>query len=823
MENLFLTVLNMSLKASYVIIFVIVIRLFLKRFPKVYSYALWFAVLFRLICPFSFDSLFSLIPKSVNIPQDIAYSPKPEINSGIAAIDSAVNNVLPPPLNAAASANPMQIWIAIGEAIWLIGIAVLIIYSVYATVKLYRNLRFAKHLEDNIYIINGYKTPFVFGIVNPKIYLPNHLTESEKSYVLLHEQTHIKRLDHIVKLAFFIVTCIHWFNPLVWAAFYLMGEDMELSCDEKVVKQMGNSIKKEYSSSLLSMSTGRRILGGSPIAFGENNTEGRIKNILNYKKPSLWVLIVVSIVIVIFIIGLITNPKSDEATTWDRRPMIMVNGELYLDTGKEVPVEIDESAIIGEISSSVDQSEKPTEEGQTNFGNIGAKYAHFEDNIVVLINNEWVLFEKEINRIKEEDKKRFYIMTADDGAPIGCEYGTTLEAGQIDTLEMLSMLEELQGFVFDEEYVSEQYIEFQFLDEEPKEINLQYIAKDGLQTEYPIDNETYRIKVPVNVGVHSFFADITWDNQEKETVFFDITIRAKEHKNYDKISTYLKEESINAFSQYYEILDFIISDYQEEVVDGNVEAIFSYNIIHKNYDRDPDTVQYIKEAKERGDKYYQTYYDEYLQPQNMNFYFKAVIIDENDNINLYTRNVAIESDEWHQVEMSDFVINKITEEHESEKINPNEPIENSIAEYISYNYEDRSIYIAGLKIFEEFGSEEFGFSNEGSARIINDDNAIEFHLTIGTGLVPGAGSITGPDVYFKMDIGTKKIVEKEFIPAPNYAEAAKFNPEYINPDSIQYSEKIIELSNERIVEIGEYLTEFIMEIESKLDYFTYED
>lgn len=402
MENLFLTVLNMSLKASYVIIFVIVIRLFLKRFPKVYSYALWFAVLFRLICPFSFDSLFSLIPKSVNIPQDIAYSPKPEINSGIAAIDSAVNNVLPPPLNAAASANPMQIWIAIGEAIWLIGIAVLIIYSVYATVKLYRNLRFAKHLEDNIYIINGYKTPFVFGIVNPKIYLPNHLTESEKSYVLLHEQTHIKRLDHIVKLAFFIVTCIHWFNPLVWAAFYLMGEDMELSCDEKVVKQMGNSIKKEYSSSLLSMSTGRRILGGSPIAFGENNTEGRIKNILNYKNPSLWVLIVVSIVIVIFIIGLITNPKSDEATTWDRRPMIMVNGELYLDTGKEIPVEIDESAIIGEISSSVDQSEKPTEEGQTNFGNIGAKYAHFEDNIVVLINNEWVLFEKEVSTKSEE-------------------------------------------------------------------------------------------------------------------------------------------------------------------------------------------------------------------------------------------------------------------------------------------------------------------------------------------------------------------------------------------------------------------------------------
>ena len=138
------------------------------------------------------------------------------------------------------------------------------------------------------------------------------------------------------------------------------------------------------------------------------------------------------------------------------------------------------------------------------------------------------------------------------------------------------------------------------------------------------------------------------------------------------------------------------------MVDGNIEAIFSYTIVHKNYDRDPDTVQYIKEAKERGDKNYQTYYDEYLQSQNMNFYFKAVI-KANDEITLFSKNPAIETDDWEEVEMSDFVINKITEEHESEKRNPNEPIENNIAEYISYNNENRSIYIAGLKIFEEFG------------------------------------------------------------------------------------------------------------------------
>ncbi|MDD4089898.1 MAG: hypothetical protein PHS04_17875 [Tissierellia bacterium] len=197
----------------------------------------------------------------------------------------------------------------------------------------------------------------------------------------------------------------------------------------------------------------------------------------------------------------------------------------------------------------------------------------------VLLNNEWFLFEKE-NIPQESVKKRFYIMTANDGAPIGCEYGTTREVGEIDTLEMLSMLEELQGFMFDEDYVSQQYIEFRFLDEEPKEINLQYITKDGLQTEHPIDSETYKIKVPTKVGGYSFIADITWENGEQETVFFSITIKSK---SYEKISAYLEEECTNVFSPYYELLDFIISDYQEEVVNGNVEAVFHYKLITKNY------------------------------------------------------------------------------------------------------------------------------------------------------------------------------------------------------------------------------------------------
>lgn len=312
MDKLFLQIINMSITSSYVIMFVIVIRLLLKRFPKIFSYALWSVVLFRLIFPFSIEGIFSLIPVNVSsVPADIVYTAKPEINSGIAVIDNSVNNILPP-ATPISSANPMQIWIFIGEAVWLIGIFTLIVYSIYTTVKLYRNLRNANHIIDNIYETDKFKTPFVFGIVRPKIFLPANLSETEKTYISLHEQTHIKRFDQVIKLISFLVTCIHWFNPLVWIAFFLMSEDMELSCDESVIKKMGNDIKKEYSSSLLFLSTGRRIIGGCPIAFGENNTKGRIKNVLNYKKHKLWVIAVVVIVIIILAVGLLTNPHDDE-------------------------------------------------------------------------------------------------------------------------------------------------------------------------------------------------------------------------------------------------------------------------------------------------------------------------------------------------------------------------------------------------------------------------------------------------------------------------------------------------------------------------------
>ncbi|MDD4145675.1 MAG: M56 family metallopeptidase [Clostridia bacterium] len=311
MSKIFLAVLNMSLTASYVIVFVIAARMLLKKAPKIFSYALWGIVFFRLICPFSFESVLSLIPINVEpVPVDIGYQQNPAINSGIATVDNFVNSSLPVPAMGA-SVNPMQIVMSLLAVIWLMGIAVMLICSIYSVIKLTRNLKAAGNLFDNIYEAGNLKTPFILGILNPKIYLPTGLSADEKRYIIKHEQIHLQRFDHIVKPLAFVVLSIHWFNPLVWIAFLLMGTDMELSCDESVLKHMGSGIKKEYSASLLSLAAGKRIHNGCPLAFGESNAKSRIKNVLNYRKPAFWVVLAAVVAVLAICIGLMTNPKNN--------------------------------------------------------------------------------------------------------------------------------------------------------------------------------------------------------------------------------------------------------------------------------------------------------------------------------------------------------------------------------------------------------------------------------------------------------------------------------------------------------------------------------
>ena len=325
MDKLFLTIINMSLTGAFVIASICFVRLLLKNAPKIVSYCLWAVVGFRLVFPFSIESVFSLIPfKAQTIPPDIAMQQVPHIDSGIPFVNNAVSSILPA-ATPTASVNPLQIWTTIGTFVWFVGVAVMFVYGIVSFVILKRKMRTATHIEANIYEAENIKSPFVLGVLKPKIYLPVGLSGQERNYILLHEQTHIRRHDHIVKFAAYFILCLHWFNPLAWVAFLLMGVDMELSCDERVLKEKGGEIKKNYSLSLLSLATERRFIGGSPLAFGEGGVKERIKNVLNFKKPSRVIIIVSVVLVVALSIGFAVNRATNKSILDLIMPMSMNN------------------------------------------------------------------------------------------------------------------------------------------------------------------------------------------------------------------------------------------------------------------------------------------------------------------------------------------------------------------------------------------------------------------------------------------------------------------------------------------------------------------
>lgn len=318
MEQLFISVLNMSLTAGITILVVLIIRLMLKRAPKIFSYALWAVVLFRLLCPFSFSSAISLLGflrapnveqgKIEYIPENIGLMEQPAVNLPISAVENAVNESMPAP-GIGDSVNPMQIVTLVGAYIWLIGIAIMLVYGVAAYLRLRSRLKTAAHESDNIFYSSDISTPFVCGIFVPRIYLPATLGDEEKQYILLHEQFHIRRGDHILRIVSFLALCLHWFNPLVWLAFFTSGKDMEMSCDEAVVSKIGSGVKKEYSASLLALASGRKIVSGIPLAFGEGETGSRIKNILKYRKPAKIAAAAIAVVCILAVIALAANPR----------------------------------------------------------------------------------------------------------------------------------------------------------------------------------------------------------------------------------------------------------------------------------------------------------------------------------------------------------------------------------------------------------------------------------------------------------------------------------------------------------------------------------
>ena len=309
MDKLFSAVLNMSVTGSLVILPVLLVRLLLKRFPKIFSYALWSVVLFRLLCPLSFSAPVSFL--NMLKPETRVAAPGTTVISFLPGDVPAFSEALADrevPVRPSRENKPVD-RASLVPALWLSGVAVLGLSGMGQYLRLRKKLVGAVPLEQGIYWADYIDTPFVLGVFRPRIYLPSHIPAQELPYILAHERHHIRRCDHIWKLLAYCALCIHWFDPLVWVAFVLAGKDMEMSCDEAVIRQLGPQIRGDYSASLLRLATGKKRIAVTPLAFGQGDTKGRVLNMAKWKKPKVWVSLLCFLVCAAVLAACAVNPK----------------------------------------------------------------------------------------------------------------------------------------------------------------------------------------------------------------------------------------------------------------------------------------------------------------------------------------------------------------------------------------------------------------------------------------------------------------------------------------------------------------------------------
>ena len=312
MSGIFLKLLNLSISASWLVLVVLALRLVLKRAPKWVNVLLWGMVALRLMLPFSIESALSLIPSAETLsPEVVRFDPAPTITSGVTIIDNAVNPSLSESFAAAplASVNPLYVWTYLAGWVWLIGLAAMLAYALVSYLRLRRRVSASIPLWENIYVCDEVPSPFILGIVHPRIYLPSALDEAQRGSVLSHERAHLARRDHWWKPLGFALLAVYWFNPLLWLAYTLLCRDIELACDERVLRGMDAGQIKDYSSALLACSVPRRMLAACPLAFGEVGVGARVKNALRYKKPAFWVVAASVAVCVVVAVCFLTNPE----------------------------------------------------------------------------------------------------------------------------------------------------------------------------------------------------------------------------------------------------------------------------------------------------------------------------------------------------------------------------------------------------------------------------------------------------------------------------------------------------------------------------------
>ena len=316
MDDVFLKLLNLSISASWLILAVLVLRVVLKKAPKWVMPLLWGVVALRLVCLFSIESALSLIPSAETIPSEIVTETREPVLYEQATLDIVTNPTLPSAaeVHVGVSRQQAQVDFNIYSVLWLAGMAALLVHALVSAGKLKRKLATAILLRDNIYESEFVDSPFVFGVVKPNIYLPMHMDEGTAAYVIAHEHAHLARRDHWWKVLGYLVLALHWFNPLVWVAYILFCRDIELACDEKVVKGLDGAARADYSQALLSCAAPKRAVAACPLAFGEGNIKMRVKSALHYKKPAFWVAAAAVLAVVIVAVCFLTNPRSERGS-----------------------------------------------------------------------------------------------------------------------------------------------------------------------------------------------------------------------------------------------------------------------------------------------------------------------------------------------------------------------------------------------------------------------------------------------------------------------------------------------------------------------------
>lgn len=310
MTEIFLSLLNVSATATWIVLAILVLRLCLKKAPRWITCLLWGVVGLRLILPFSIESPLSLIPSAQIFPQDIAMSRDPAIYTGITALDQAVNPVIgelfaPQEL---ASINPLQVVLPVLTAVWLVGIVVMLLCATVSSVRLYRTVRSSVYCRDNSYLCDDVDTPFILGIIKPRIFLPSGIEPEQTEAVIAHELAHLKRKDHWWKPLGYCLLTVYWYNPVFWLAYILLCRDVELACDEKVIKFMDAEAKKGYLQALADFSCNRRLIMACPLSFGEVGVKARIKAVLHYKKPTVWIVGIALIAAAVLTVCFLTDP-----------------------------------------------------------------------------------------------------------------------------------------------------------------------------------------------------------------------------------------------------------------------------------------------------------------------------------------------------------------------------------------------------------------------------------------------------------------------------------------------------------------------------------